>query len=75
MIREIVVPENNTYLLKLPDEMVGKEVEVIAFEVSDKKEEEVPKSVLAKEYADSNEENKVIMADFINIDKEHWDDY
>ncbi len=31
MIRQIVVPEGNTYLLELPDEYVGKQVEVIAF--------------------------------------------
>lgn len=33
LIREIIVPTDNTYLLKLPDEMIGKQVEVIAFEV------------------------------------------
>ena len=37
MIREIVKPERNTYLLQLPDEMVGKTVEVIAFEIEEKK--------------------------------------
>lgn len=36
MIREIVKPEGNTYLLQLPDEMVGKTVEVIAFEIEEK---------------------------------------
>ena len=37
MIREIVKPEGNTYLLQLPDEIVGKTVEVIAFEIEEKK--------------------------------------
>ena len=32
LIREIIVPTDNTYLLKLPDEMIGKHVEIIAFE-------------------------------------------
>ena len=36
MIREIVKPEGNTYLLQLPDEMIGKIVEVIAFEIEEK---------------------------------------
>jgi len=36
MIREIVKPEGNTYLLQLPDEMIGKTVEVIAFEIEEK---------------------------------------
>ncbi|GLU53540.1 hypothetical protein [Dyadobacter frigoris] len=33
LIREIIVPTDNTYLLKLPDEMIGKQVEIIAFEI------------------------------------------
>ncbi|MBX2932452.1 MAG: hypothetical protein KF781_10965 [Chitinophagaceae bacterium] len=33
MIRQIVVPTQNNYTLELPDEMVGKKVEVIAFEI------------------------------------------
>jgi len=33
MIREIVKPTKNTYTLNLPDEMIGKVVEVIAFEI------------------------------------------
>ena len=35
MIRELIKPDKNTYLLTLPDEMVGKTVEVIAFEIED----------------------------------------
>ncbi|MHA4742385.1 hypothetical protein [Dyadobacter sp. MSC1_007] len=33
LVREIIVPTSNSYTLTLPDEMVGKQVEVIAFEV------------------------------------------
>ncbi|MBS1533004.1 MAG: hypothetical protein JSU01_22075 [Bacteroidetes bacterium] len=33
MIREIVKPAGKTYTLNLPDEMIGKTVEVIAFEI------------------------------------------
>ena len=36
MLREIIVPTGNTYLLKLPDDMIGKEVEVIAFNLTDR---------------------------------------
>lgn len=35
MKREIVVPDENTYLLKLPDNYVGKSLEVIAFEINE----------------------------------------
>lgn len=33
MIRQIVRPTQNTYVLQLPDELVGKTVEVLAFEL------------------------------------------
>ncbi|QRR01646.1 hypothetical protein [Dyadobacter sandarakinus] len=31
MIRKIVVPTENSYILVLPDEMIGREVEILAF--------------------------------------------
>ena len=36
LIREIIVPTGNSYTLNLPDEMIGKQVEVIAFEIGNK---------------------------------------
>lgn len=36
LIREIIVPTSTSYVLTLPDEMVGKQVEVIAFEIGSK---------------------------------------
>jgi hypothetical protein len=33
LIREIIVPTDNSYTLNLPDEMIGKQIEVIAFEI------------------------------------------
>jgi len=36
LIREIIVPTSNTYVLNLPDKLIGKRVEVIAFEIDEK---------------------------------------
>ncbi len=33
LVREIIIPTDNSYLLRLPDNMIGKHVEVIAFEL------------------------------------------
>jgi hypothetical protein len=33
MVRELIKPVDNVYILNLPDEMIGKTIEVIAFEV------------------------------------------
>ena len=35
MLRQIVVPEKNTFILQIPDEMIGKKVEVLAFEIDE----------------------------------------
>jgi hypothetical protein len=35
MLREIIVPDKNTYLLKLPDNYIGKSLEIIAFEINE----------------------------------------
>jgi hypothetical protein len=34
MIRQIIIPTQNSYTINLPNEMIGKEVEVIAFEIN-----------------------------------------
>ena len=34
-IREIIVPENNKIELTIPDNFIGKTIEVIAFEIED----------------------------------------
>ena len=36
MVRKIVIPQERTYTLELPEEFIGKEVEVLAFEVGEK---------------------------------------
>lgn len=33
LIREIIFPTENTYTLHLPEKMIGKQVEIIAFEI------------------------------------------
>ncbi len=35
MIRKIVVPQERTYVLELPEAFIGKSVEVLAFEVEE----------------------------------------
>ena len=41
MIRELIKPIYNVYLLNLPDEMIGKTVEIIAFEVENENDANV----------------------------------
>ena len=53
MVGEIIVPTENIYQLKLPDEMTGKKIEVIAFNLSDKYSASSNKEVNPKQYKDA----------------------
>jgi hypothetical protein len=44
MIREIIIPSNNSYLLKIPDHYVGKPLQIIAFPLNEKEEGHQPKT-------------------------------
>jgi hypothetical protein len=45
MVREIVKSAGNSYTLNLPNEMVGKTVEVIAFEIVEEKQNTTTSSI------------------------------
>ena len=69
MVREIIVPTENIYQLKLPDEMIGKEIEVIAFNLSDKYSASNDKEVKTKEYQDAIAFFKKNAVDFSKLQK------
>ncbi|HET7119335.1 MAG TPA: hypothetical protein VFI29_22760 [Hanamia sp.] len=48
LIREIVVPENNKIELTVPDNFIGKRIEVFAFEMEEKAK--IPKSSKKKTF-------------------------
>lgn len=48
MIRKILVPQERKLVLELPEEFIGKEVEVLAFELR-QKEDDIDPSTLTKE--------------------------
>ena len=75
MIRTILKPENNVVLLNIPDELVGKNVEVTAFAIDEEVQTEAPKEklkpsqmrgFLSKETADAMEQH-------IQKSREEWD--
>lgn len=69
MVGEIIVPTENINQLKLPDEMTGKEIEVIAFNLSDKYSASSNKEVNAKQYKDAIAFFKKNAVDFSKIKK------
>lgn len=75
MIRHIIVPTGNTFILHLPDDLIGKEVEVIAFSTEDTPSSAgishvSPKKTLA-EVLDFYKKNSV---DFTTIEKWNRED-
>ena len=72
LIREIIYPTENNYTLRLPDEMIGKEVEVIAFEI-----EKTPKKAAKndlKDIQDIFKGNKVNLSHF-KFDRDEANNY
>lgn len=66
LLREIIYPTKNTYTLNLPDEMIGKQIEVISFEIEKKK--------IANPNKNKKEEIKSIFKDFqINLSNFKFD--
>jgi len=45
LLREIIFPTENTYTLKLPEEMIGKQIEIIAFEIEKAQLDSTKKSI------------------------------
>jgi spore coat polysaccharide biosynthesis protein SpsF (cytidylyltransferase family) len=43
MIRQIIIPRERTYTLEMPESFVGKQVEILVFEVNQDEEEKKPK--------------------------------
>ena len=64
MVREIVKPKGNTYILNLPDEMIGKTVEVIAFEVTETIPVEIKPKKTTEQLKKELEDLTVNMSDF-----------
>lgn len=66
---KLLFPQKIFTSLKLPDEMIGKEIEVIAFNLSDKYSASSNKEVNAKQYKDAIAFFKKNAVDFSKIKK------
>jgi len=73
MLREIITPKKATITMRIPEEMVGKTVEVIAFEIENKTS--IPTK--AQRLPDIEELTKSSLVDLSNFkfDREQANDY
>jgi len=77
MVREVIKPKKNTYILNLPNEMVGKTVEVIAFEIDNIKDK-VAKAKSSQDIQDIQERYSrypVISHDNYQFNRDEANDY
>ena len=75
MIRTIIEPAKKKVSLLLPDDLVGKKVEVIAFEVTgEEKQEEVDKEKRIKAIEKGLNKYRVDLTNF-KFDREEANDY
>jgi hypothetical protein len=77
MIRELIKPVDNTYILNLPDEMVGKTVEVIAFEIEndDAPTKEIKALQTKQEIQDKYARYPIISHDNYQFNRDEANDY
>ena len=61
LVREIIHPTENNYIIYLPDEMIGKQIEVIAFEIEKTQEKRLDKMA---RLSDSLDSLKIDLSDF-----------
>jgi hypothetical protein len=71
MIRQIIVPTSNTYTLQLPDELIGKEVEVLAFGVDEGKETGIASN--GKEYTAIDKASDIFKDCFVDLTNYKFD--
>lgn len=62
MFREILVAQGNSLTLDLPNELVGKQIEVLAFELKEPVKPEVKKALSEEEIARRMTEIRAIVA-------------
>ena len=68
MYRAIITPKETTLTIELPDQLVGKSVEVIAFEIEKNSESFVSDSKLTKNKAKRTFEEAVAFWDSMAVD-------
>lgn len=75
MIRQIIIPTENTFLLHLPDSLVGKKVEVIAFSTEDfSVDKNIPDITVKRTIEEAMAFYTKNSVDFTNIEKWNRED-
>ncbi len=74
MVREIIIPTQNTYTITLPPEMLGKQVEVIAFEIAENKMKESAEDIRLKNLIENLNDCRVDLKKF-KFNRDDANDY
>ena len=78
MLREIITPKEASFTMRLPDEMVGKTVEVIAFEIDQisppKRPQDIEKSKKIETIDKALSKHRVDLTAF-KFDRDEANDY
>lgn len=73
MIRELIKPTDNKYTLNLPDEMIGKTIEVLAFEIDSKNE--LPEVATLQDIEERYSRYPIISHENYQFDRDEANDY
>lgn len=64
MVRQIIVPQDSVVTVQLPKEMVGKRIEVLAFEISDEPQDAATKEEFYKLIDEITAASRVDLSNF-----------
>lgn len=73
MVRTIVKSDNNSLTIKLPDNLVGKLIEVIAFEIKEENDKKQPKLKPSQMRGFLSIKSSEAMHEHINKSRAEWD--
>lgn len=73
MTKTIVTPENNSILLPVPDEYVGKKLEVLMYAVEELSENEPQRKTMASYKGILTSEEAERLQQYVKQSREEWD--
>lgn len=73
MLREIIKPRTTSFTMRLPEEMIGKTVEVIAFEINDA--EVVPDKTLRLQQIEDLTKSSLVDLSGFKFDRDQANNY
>lgn len=72
MTKTIIIPENNNVLLSVPDEYIGKKLEVLMYAVEELSENKAPQKTMSAYRGSLTNEEAEQLQEYVKQSREEW---